>query len=171
MPKIIENVREQLLAVARKQTRERGYAGMTIRSVASECGLAVGTVYNYFKSKDMLIASFMIEDWDATMRGINERGVKDARELLFGLYTALKSFAGDYDFLFSDSEAARVFAYSRERHGVLRHQLAEMLLPVCESEEDREFRAVFAAESLIFWTMSGEEFDKIAGAILKVISR
>ena len=46
MPKIIENVREQLLAVAKKQIGERGYANTTIRSVAGECGLAVGTVYN-----------------------------------------------------------------------------------------------------------------------------
>ena len=63
MPKIIENVRELLLDTAKKQIEERGYANTTIRSVAGECGLAVGTVYNYFKSKDMLIATFLLEDW------------------------------------------------------------------------------------------------------------
>ena len=55
MPKIIENVREQLLAEAKKQVFEHGYADTTIRSVARACGLGVGTVYNYFSSKEMLI--------------------------------------------------------------------------------------------------------------------
>ena len=35
----------------------------TASSVANGCGIGVGTVYNYFSSKDMLIASFMAEDW------------------------------------------------------------------------------------------------------------
>ena len=56
MPKIIENLREQLLSEAKKQVKERGYAATTVRSVAKACGLGTGTVYNYFKSKDMLIA-------------------------------------------------------------------------------------------------------------------
>ena len=60
MPKIIENLRDQLLQEARKQIAERGYTGTTIRSVAGACGVGVGTVYNYFSSKEMLIASFMM---------------------------------------------------------------------------------------------------------------
>ena len=63
MPKIIENVRELLLETAKEQIRLQGYSKTTIRTVASACGLGVGTVYNYFKSKDMLIATFMLEDW------------------------------------------------------------------------------------------------------------
>ena len=63
MPKIIENLRDQLLQEARKQIAERGYTGTTIRSVAGACGVGVGTVYNYFSSKEMLIAAFMMEDW------------------------------------------------------------------------------------------------------------
>ena len=63
VPKIIENVREQLLEEAKRQIRENGYSKTTIRSVAGACRLGVGTVYNYFESKDMLIASFMLEDW------------------------------------------------------------------------------------------------------------
>ena len=59
MPKILESVREQLLETARAQIERNGYANTTIRSVAAECGIAVGTVYNYFPSKDMLIATYV----------------------------------------------------------------------------------------------------------------
>ena len=63
MPKIIENLRDQLLKEARRQIAHQGYTGTTIRSVAAACGVGVGTVYNYFSSKEMLIAAFMAEDW------------------------------------------------------------------------------------------------------------
>ena len=46
MPKIIENVREQLLTEAKRQIAENGYSATTIRSVAGACGLGIGTVYN-----------------------------------------------------------------------------------------------------------------------------
>ena len=59
MPKIIENLREQLLEETKKQILDRGYANTTIRSVAKACGVGVGTVYNYFESKEMLVASFV----------------------------------------------------------------------------------------------------------------
>ena len=54
MPKIIENVREQLIGEAKRQIAENGYAQTTIRSVAKACGLGVGTVYldvNFAKEK------------------------------------------------------------------------------------------------------------------------
>ena len=87
MPKIIENVRELLLDTAKEQIRKQGYAKTTIRSVASACGLGVGTVYNYFKSKDMLIASFMLEDWQECLLEIKSRVTSD-RECIVSLLTS-----------------------------------------------------------------------------------
>ena len=63
MPKIIENLPEKLAEEARRQITESGYSAMTIRSVAKACGVGVGTVYNYYPSKDALVAQFMLEDW------------------------------------------------------------------------------------------------------------
>ena len=168
MPKIIENVREQLLAVAKKQIEERGYAN-TIRSVAGECGLAVGTVYNYFKSKDMLIAGFVVEDWQSILAEI--RGIKtsDAREVLKTIYVALNLFADRHKALFTDPDAAKVFsAVFSERHKTLRGQISELILPLCTSD-DAEFTAEFAAESLLTWTVAGSDFDRICPILLKII--
>ena len=50
MPKIIENLKARLIAEAKRQIEEAGYGAVTIRSVASSCGVGVGTVYNYFPS-------------------------------------------------------------------------------------------------------------------------
>ena len=169
MPKIIENVREQLLAVAKRQIEERGYANTTIRSVAGECGLAVGTVYNYFRSKDMLIATFVVEDWQSILAEIREVNTSDVREIFRTIYDELNLFADRHKALFSDPDAAKVFsAVFSERHKMLRSQIAELILPLCTAE-DAEFTAEFAAESLLSWTVGGNGFERICPILLKII--
>ena len=36
---------------------------LSLRAISSECGIAVGTVYNYFTGKDQLIVSVLMDDW------------------------------------------------------------------------------------------------------------
>lgn len=169
MPKIIENVREQLLCVAKKQIEERGYANTTIRSVAGECGLAVGTVYNYFKSKDMLIASFVVKDWNECLANIKKCSSESPRELLEAIHTALVTFSEKHNVLFTDPDAAKVFAaVFSERHKVLRDQLAEIILPVCKTD-NAEFTSCFVAESLLTWTVAGVDFDTVGDILMKII--
>lgn len=64
MPKVIENLALRLSEEARRQVAENGYAALTIRSVAKACGVGVGTVYNYYPSKEALAASYMLRDWN-----------------------------------------------------------------------------------------------------------
>lgn len=164
MPKIIENVREQLLIEAKKQITENGYANTTIRSVASACGLGVGTVYNYFKSKDMLIASFMLDDWHECLEGMKKESTSNAEQFLKGIYTSLVEFTEKHTSLFRDNDAVKVFATAfTERHKLLRDQLADMIQPVCDetAHRNKRFLAEFISESLLTWTMAGRSFDEI----------
>ena len=170
MPKIIENVREQLLAEAKRQIVERGYAKTTIRSVAGACGLGVGTVYNYFKSKDMLIATFMVNDWQKGIEEIRGCGENDPRELLENIYNMLSGFIETHRTLFSDSDAMKVFyTVFAERHRMLRDQIAEILLPICKNADSPSFLAQFVAESLLTWTTAGKPFEEIYSIIEKLL--
>ena len=56
MPKILENIREKAVAEAREELLGEGYRAMTIRRVAEQLGIGVGTLYNYFPSKEYLAA-------------------------------------------------------------------------------------------------------------------
>lgn len=158
MPKIIENLREELLAEAKKQIAERGYKNTTIRSVAAECGIAVGTVYNYFKSKDMLIASFILVDWLECVRSIASRPKEDRREYLAFIHLSLCKFQEKYRTLFTDEDAMVAFSSAfNERHGQLRAQLADLIMPIA----DERFTAEFVAEAMLTWTTGGRTFDEI----------
>ena len=70
MPKIIENLEQKLIEEAQKQVAQSGYGAFTIRSVAKACGVGIGTVYNYFQSKDELLAAFLLDDWQKCMSAI-----------------------------------------------------------------------------------------------------
>ena len=173
MPKIIENIRERLLEEAKRQVMEQGYSAMTIRSVASECGVGVGTVYNYFPSKDMLVASFMLEDWLESLAAIEagctvEAGAEHAIRCI---YDELHRFMEKYAPLFSDEIAEKhSSSYLHQRHGMLRGQIAKPLLPFCEKQNktNADFLAEFVAESLLAWTRTDCSFEDISSILLQL---
>lgn len=173
MPKILENIKEKLLTEAKRQVMEQGYSAMTIRSVASACGVGVGTVYNYFSSKDMLVASFMLEDWMACKVAIDAGCQADAtpESALRCIYDELIGFIKKYEPLFKDESAGVTFASSFEqRHKLLCSQIAEPLLALCEKQTrvEAEFLAAFVAESMLSWTKSDCSFEKISSILLQL---
>ena len=55
--------REQLLAAAKEIAYGQGLSQVNIRAVASKCGVAVGSIYNYFPTKADLIAAVIEDFW------------------------------------------------------------------------------------------------------------
>jgi hypothetical protein len=88
---------------------------------------------------------------------------------LEAIHTALVTFSEKHNVLFTDSDAAKVFAtVFSERHKVLRDQLAEIILPVCKTD-NAEFTSCFVAESLLTWTVAGVDFDTVGDILMKII--
>ena len=167
MPKIIENLQQRLVSEARKQIVELGYGAMTIRSVAEGCGVGVGTVYNYFSSKDHLVAAFMLEDWEKCISAINAVSEHSDAPLpvLKSIFEQIGSYARMHETLFSDKAAASAFSgVFSVYHALLRSQLAQPLLKFCSDS----FSAEFIAEALLTWTLAGKDFDAIYPIIEKL---
>ena len=167
MPKIIKNLERILLEEARNQIEASGYSAVTIRSVAAACGVGVGTVYNYYASKDELLAAYMLEDWKACITAINAVGnySEEPRPVVLCIYDQLTAYALRNQSVFRDAAAASSFAASSGRyHALLRSQLAAPLRKFCESD----FAADFLAESLLTWTMAGIPFDELYGMLKKL---
>ena len=174
MPKIIENIREKLLEEAKRQVMELGYSAMTVRSVASACGVGVGTVYNYFASKDMLTASFMLEDWFVCKQIIDEkcREAKTPEMALHSIYDGLIAFIQKYEVVFMDENVGASFSvsFSKERHKVLHAQIMEPLLPICQNQTKvkPEFLAGFIAESMLNMACAGNSFEDVKSILLQL---
>ncbi|MGY1794796.1 TetR/AcrR family transcriptional regulator [Geodermatophilus sp. SYSU D00525] len=69
MPTARERVRAELTAeiaeAARRQLAEVGAAGLSLRAVARELGMASSAVYRYFPSRDDLLTRLIVDGYDA----------------------------------------------------------------------------------------------------------
>ena len=168
MPKIIENLQEKLVQEARRQVQEAGYAALTIRSVATACAVGVGTVYNYFSSKEALVAAFMLEDWQKCMAAVTAQSeeASNPRPVLACIHQQLRHFILQYQSIFADEAALANFSGSPSPyHSLLRRQLAQPLGKFCPDE----FTAEFIAEAMLTWTVAGKGFEDIYAIIEKII--
>ena len=167
MPKIIKNLERKLLDEARHQIETSGYSAVTIRSVAAACGVGVGTVYNYYPSKDELLAAYLLEDWKICVTAITavSNYSDHPRPVVRCIYDQLMAYAHRHQALFRDEAAASAFTGSFSGyHTLLRSQLAAPLRKFCAGD----FAADFVAEALLTWTMAGIRFEELYGMIEKL---
>ena len=167
MPKIIKDLESRLIGEAQKQIEEAGYSTMTIRSIAKACGVGVGTVYNYFPSKEALIATYLLEDWKNCVAAIQAVSTCSdiPRPVVLCMYDQLGSFVGRHMAIFRDESAVAGFTGSfSQYHALLRSQLASPLRKFCSDD----FSALFIAESLLTWSMAGKSFDEIYEILKKL---
>lgn len=168
MPKIIQNLEQKLLQETVRQIRDHGYSATTVRSVAKACGVGVGTVYNYFPSKEALLATYMLSDWKTCIAAIEAVSTYSdtAKPVIRCIWDQLVLFAHRHEAIFRDEGAAAVFHGSLgPYHTLLRNQLAAPLEKFCADD----FAAQFIAENLLVWSMAGKEFDAVYALVKKLI--
>ena len=168
MPKIIENIKDRLILEAKLQIERNGYSAVTIRSIAKGCGVGVGTVYNYFPSKEALIATHLLEDWKDCIHAIQavSSASETAEPVMHCIFDRLTAFSSRHSAIFRDEAAAAGFAGSfSQYHHRLRSQLATPLRKFCGDD----FSSLFLAESLLTWTMAGKSFDEIYIILKKLL--
>ena len=167
MPKIIENLPRKLAEEARRQIEQSGFSAMTIRSVAKACDVGVGTVYNYFPSKEALVATFMLSDWNACITAIQNcaESADVLDPVLSAIHSNLRLFMEKFDPIFRDEGAAASYSGALSKyHSMLRSQLAAPIQKFCRND----FTAEFIAEAMLTWTVAGKDFDKLKDILLRI---
>ena len=173
MPKIISDLRETLYAETRRQLNTVGYSALTMRNIAKECGIAVGTLYNYFPSKEYLVGCVVLEDWKK-IYGQMESGVSRAQSIREGIgliYEQLLSFIRQYDPLFrSDPGALKMSTYS-DRHQVLLAQIRELLAALTArfGPQPELFTLTFLAESILRCGAKPYSYDELWPVFRKIL--
>lgn len=154
MPKIIENLENKILEVANDELFKKGYSEMTMRSVADACGIAVGTVYNYYKSKDVLVAKIMLVDWNRIIEQITLdcASVQNIHEGFKVMFDGVCDFVEKYDHVWTQyGKEVSIRRKMPAQFDWLITQLATILNEIlvrCHNEQD-EYISVFLAEILL----------------------
>ena len=167
MPKIIKNLESKLIAEAQKQILAQGYGAVTIRSVANACGVGVGTVYNYFSSKDEIVISFIAAAWTECMNTINAvaKYATTYEAVIHCIYDQIYTFGKERDYIFLNTMAANSVDGAIYRHmWYLSSQLAEPLRKFCKNDGE----AQIIAEALLTWIRTGKSYEEVIGNIVKL---
>lgn len=125
MPKIISGAKEKILIYTKKQLFEQGYASISLREIAKNCHMAVGTIYNYFPNKDTLIASVLLEDWMTTLQQMDIAcsNSQNIEEGIYQIYVAIKNFCVKYREIFEQTNSTVNAIHNR--HHLLINQIYE----------------------------------------------
>ena len=173
MPKIIPNLRENILKESKKILKTEGYDKLTVRRVAEQCSVAVGTVYNYYPSKEILTAGVMLDDWMKILEQMRKKVGESASPMegLEGIYAALLSFIGEYSGIWDEYRARGGRADSPYRHHVLVEQITEVIRTLLErfGKSDNGRLPGFLAENLLILAGKGERDLSQVGPIFEKI--
>lgn len=169
MPKVIANPRENILAAARLMLTEDGYKAFSMREAARRSGMAVGTLYNYFPSKDSLIAGVMLEDWLCELGKMKEKcaAARDITEGLSALHDGIGTFSKKYRAVWESCAFGDGFRPEFiRRHRVLVRQLADCLEPLISGSKTElpQDASLFFAENILVCSGRSElSFDSLLG--------
>lgn len=61
--------KEKILEISRQMIMEKGIPAINMRVIASECGVAVGSIYNYYPSKSDLVNATIESVWKDIFHG------------------------------------------------------------------------------------------------------
>jgi AcrR family transcriptional regulator len=87
------DIRRELLGAAEAVLVRDGPAGVTVRAVAAEAGIAPMGVYNRFGGKDGLVDALLIKGFDALRAAVASRGEPDMLDRLRGSGERYREFA------------------------------------------------------------------------------
>ena len=173
MPKHIENIREDLITEARRQMLVGGYDSVTIRSVASSCDIAVGTVYNYFRSKDYLVACVMLDDWNTLVRKTKtEIKDKDPEEGIEMLFKMISDFSRKYGHVWSEYRlSSKKETFGEDYRKRLVDQIREMMEMLVDKPGKEKGLSDFLADLLLRFASDGyTEYKDIKPFMEKLLS-
>jgi len=97
MPKLsqqdMDSRRREIIAAAGRCFARKGIQATTMREIFAEAGMSAGAVYNYFKTKDDLIAAGIKDSTDENVAAL--RSAKDADGETLGFRQLVEMFLSD----------------------------------------------------------------------------
>ena len=99
MPKIISNLKEELMIKGKDILVNKGYNALNIRDLAKNCNIGIGTFYNYYQNKDEIVRAIIKTDWERIVKETHvkiQNSDKEFKEKLYIIYDGINRFLSDY---------------------------------------------------------------------------
>lgn len=92
--------KEELIEISKQIVKEEGINALNIRSLSKRCGIASGSVYNYFSSKEGLMLCIVESIWDEIFDFNTLNSKKNTVLLVEAMLNAIESGKKSYpDFI------------------------------------------------------------------------
>lgn len=72
MSRIIDNPKQLILSQAKEILYQQGYQKLSMRALSKACGIALGTIYNYYPTKKELVVEMMTDYWQNYLDSVRE---------------------------------------------------------------------------------------------------
>ncbi len=168
MPKNLNNVREDILLVTRQLLKDTGYSSLSIRQIAAKCGVASGTVYNYYSSKNEIIAEILNNEWNLMLRRIDQSTKSSIKAIdkLEIMFNELSYFMNNVHGFWIDSYPIEKdtninLCTIREKKQFLRNQLSDKIYSFADVKQtgNDEARNICQTVAVILIAYSNDNID------------
>ncbi|MGH4138263.1 TetR/AcrR family transcriptional regulator [Clostridium sp.] len=132
MPKVIENLRETIILETKNILLTQGFRDLNIREIAKSCNIGTGTFYNYFSTKEDLVAEIFREDWKKVFNIVDELKLTEepCKEKIRKIYLSIGMFVNSYIPIFYEMAMLNGNdhrCHETNRYDVLYTKLSELL--------------------------------------------
>ncbi len=151
---------------------------MSLRGVARQCNIAVGTIYNYYPSKLALIVAIMLDDWTEQTEKILKAcaNAKNAEDGIKSIFFNLREFVLLYQVVWNMSmhikEVREEMLNDRSRRQILIEQLVAVIRTLLERFEISydSFLLHFIATSLLTYIVEPDfDYEQLNEVFKKIL--
>jgi AcrR family transcriptional regulator len=181
MPKNLNNVREDILLVTRELLKETGYSDLNIRKIANQCGVATGTVYNYYSSKNEIIVEILLNEWNLMLRrmDLNTKPIPEVIDKLEIMFNELNNFMinvhGTWFQTHPVSNESNIDVNMiKEKKKILRDQISSKIYSFINTEKAMNDETInicdIIANILISYSNDKIEFSKLRLSLVALVN-
>ncbi|NLD18958.1 MAG: TetR/AcrR family transcriptional regulator [Clostridiales bacterium] len=177
MPKIIENLRADILEESMRIIESDGIDGLSIRRLSANLGIAPSTIYNYYQGKEQIIGVLTKVRWEKALKKIDEGYCEsnDAVEALSMIVEEMRSSVKSL-VLFHISSVRELHSSTscaEDHKKIIFKQLQERVKKILENQrnsyEDINFASATITKLIVMCMHDSQlKFEDLADAIKKL---
>ncbi|MCP5454998.1 MAG: TetR/AcrR family transcriptional regulator [Thermotogae bacterium] len=103
MPKILENPEEKIITISEKIIMREGVEKVTIRKISEAARISLGTIYNYFENKDVIICKTIELYWKNAIKELDSTCYINKYFFLDALYEKIETYQKRYQYFWKSA--------------------------------------------------------------------